>query len=236
MPDVCGDIERAIALVAESSAEAARQGARLVCFPEAYLQGYVTEREHVDAFALELGSAELSRLLRPLADVEPAIVVGLFEADAGGRYNSAIVLERGRVVGRYRKRHLIGRENELFVPGDEQPVFELDGLRFSINICYDMQFRECAAGPAAAGATLLVCPANNMLSRATAEQWKDRHNELRCEHARSAGLWLLSADVTGERGGRVAYGPTALIDPQGRVVEQLPLMRPGVLVVDIPTG
>ena len=34
-------------------------------------------------------------------------------------------------------------------------MFELDGLKFSISICYDMQFRSCAMEPAAAGAKLL---------------------------------------------------------------------------------
>ena len=40
--------------------------------------------------------------------------------------------------------------------------------------------------------------------------------------------------MTGLRGGRVSYGPTALIDPSCRVVEQLTLMEVGTLVVDVP--
>lgn len=59
--------------------------------------------------------------------------------------------------------------------------------------------------------------------------------EIRCERARETGLWLLSSDVTGERGERISYGPTALIDPDGVVTEQLPLLAPGVLLVDVPT-
>lgn len=107
-------------------------------------------------------------------------------------------------------------------------------VQFSINICYDMQFHRCATEAAGAGATLLVCPANNMLSRKTAEAWRHRHNEIRREHAKGSGLWLLSADVTGQRDDRVSYGPTALISPEGLVVEQLPLSRTGLLVVDVP--
>jgi hypothetical protein len=44
---------------------------------------------------------------------------------------------------------------------------------------------------------------------------------------------LLSADVTGETEGRVSFGPTALIDPAGAVVAQVPLMTTGMVVADV---
>jgi predicted amidohydrolase len=49
-----------------------------------------------------------------------------------------------------------------------------------------------------------------------------------------AGLWLISSDVTGERDGRIAWGPTAVLNPEGQVVAQLPLEEPGLLVFDFP--
>ena len=73
-----------------------------------------------------------------------------------------------------------------------------------------------------------------MMRRANAEPWRDRHNPIRGERCRETGLWLISADVTGERGERVAWGPTAVLNPQGEVVAQLPLEAPGLLVFDLP--
>ena len=148
-------------------------------------------------------------------------------------FNAAAILERGELVRCPRKTHITEGEQQVFEPGDAYPVFDLDGLKFGINICYDMQFPEAAAAVAAAGAALLVCPANNMLTRANAESWKYRHNELRCEHARKSALWLLSSDVTGSRGERISYGPTALIDPSGTVTDQVPLMETGTLFAEI---
>lgn len=236
MPDVCADVDRALSLVQLQAAKAGADGARVVCFPEAYLQGYVVEPGHVAQSAVDLSSIAFARILQQLVHLEPTIVLGLFEREGGRVFNSAVVLRHGRLLGRYRKRHLVGRENDIFTPGDESAVFELDDLTFGINICYDMQYAECATEAAGAGATLLICPANNMLRRQRAEEWKLRHNKLRSEHARASGLWLLSSDVTGTRGRRVSYGPTALIDPSGRVVEQLPLSQAGVLVVDVPAS
>jgi 5-aminopentanamidase len=72
-----------------------------------------------------------------------------------------------------------------------------------------------------------------MLRRENAEKWKPLHNAMGSERAREAGAWLLSSDVMGEREGRIAYGPTALIDPHGAVVEQVPLMTEGLLIADV---
>lgn len=48
------------------------------------------------------------------------------------------------------------------------------------------------------------------------------------------GMWLVSSDVTGERGeDRVGYGPTCVIDPRGEVVARVPLMETGMAVARI---
>ena len=143
------------------------------------------------------------------------------------------MIQQSQLLGRYRKTHLLGRE-QLFTPGTDSPVFAAGGVRFGINICYDTNFPAAAAKVAQAGATLLVCPANNMMKRAGAEHWRDRHNPARGDRCRETGLWLISADVTGERDGAVAWGPTAVLNPQGEVVAQLPLEQPGLLVFDLP--
>ncbi|MGO7594164.1 hypothetical protein AB9E13_34105, partial [Rhizobium leguminosarum] len=57
-------------------------------------------------------------------------------------------------------------------------------------------------------------------------------NAVRGERCRETGLWLISSDVTGERDGRVAWGPTAVLNPEGQVVAQLPLEEPGLQVSD----
>ena len=46
-------------------------------------------------------------------------------------------------------------------------------------------------------------------------------------------MWLVSADVTGERDDKISYGPTAVLNPAGQVVDQVPLLTEGMLVIDI---
>jgi predicted amidohydrolase len=227
------DIEGALTCVAEVAAHAEAEGASLLCFPEGFLQGYLTDETPARQNALDLASPVFEAVLNRLPKTGPMIVMGLIEVEDGRLFNTAIVLDRGAVVGRYRKAHLLGGE-QFFSPGNDNHIFEIDGLRFGINICYDTNFPEAARKVADLGASLIVCPANNMLRRKTAEALKDVHNSVRGERCRETGLWLVSADVTGERDGRISWGPTAVLNPAGEVVAQLPLEKTGLLVFDIP--
>jgi hypothetical protein len=48
-------------------------------------------------------------------------------------------------------------------------------------------------------------------------------------------MWLVSADVTGKRGGtRVALGPAAVMNPAADVVAQVPPMTDGMVVARVP--
>lgn len=229
------DIDAALACAADLAANAEAQGAELLCLPEGFLQGYLTEETAARRCALDLTSPGFEAVRSRLAKIRPMIVMGMIEIEDGRLFNTAVVLDRGTLAGRYRKAHLLGGE-QAFEAGRDSPVFEVAGLRFGINICYDTNFPETARKVADGGASLIVCPANNMMPRKAAETWKAAHNAVRGERCRETGLWLISSDVTGERDGRVAWGPTAVLNPAGEVVAQLPLDQTGLLVVDLPVG
>ena len=157
----------------------------------------------------------------------------MIEKEGGSFYNSALAIERGTVVARYRKTYLLRGEKSVFQPGEAFPVFDVLGVKIGINICYDLNFSESVQRASAAGVTLLACPCSNMMRRAVAEEWKPRHNEIRARRARDHGVWIVSADITGERDDYVSYGPTAVIDPSGSVVVQVPLSETGMVMAEI---
>ena len=232
-PEFREDLEAALAYALTVIAAAAAQGADLLVFPEGYLQGYLTDEPLARRHALNLAGPAFADILARLPKTGPTIVLGLTEEEGGALHNTAAVIGAGRLLGRYRKTHLLAGE-AFFGPGTDCPAFEAGGVRFGINICYDTNFPQAAQAVADTGATLLVCCANNMMRRSNAEPWRDRHNPIRGERCRETGLWLISADVTGQRGERVAWGPTAVLNSQGEVVAQLPLDRPGLLVFEMP--
>jgi predicted amidohydrolase len=227
------DIEAALSCVTDVSARAQAEDVSLLCFPEGFLQGYLTDEMSARRNALDLASPAFAAVLSRFPQAGPMIVMGLIEVEQGRLFNTAVVVDRRAVVGRYRKVHLLGGE-QIFDAGSDSDIFAVDGLRFGINICYDTNFPVAARKLADRGASLIVCPANNMCRRKTAEKLRHVHNSVRGERCRETGLWLVSADVTGERDGRISLGPTAVINPAGKVVAQLPLEKPGLLVFDIP--
>ncbi|MBT4098110.1 MAG: carbon-nitrogen hydrolase family protein [Gemmatimonadetes bacterium] len=237
MPEIRDDIQRALSLIAEYTQRADAQGARLVCFPECFLQGYFVssdqEREHACTIALDLSSHAFQQILLQLADLRPMLVFGLIEADADQLYNTAVVIQKGELVERYRKKHLLGGES-FFASDGRCPIIEIDGLRFGLNICYDTAHPDPAQAVASQGADLILCLANNMHVRETSDRIRQLHNDARGERCRETALWMLSSDVTGERDDRVSYGPTALLNPQGEVVAQVPLLQPGLIVEEVP--
>ena len=73
-----------------------------------------------------------------------------------------------------------------------------------------------------------------MMRHAAAWQWKDMHHAIRAQRVRETGMWLVSADVTGERDEyRVGWGPTSVINPRAEIVAHVPLMTTGMAVADI---
>ena len=166
-PEFREDVAGALAYLAQVMAQAQREGASLLCLPEGYLQGYLTEDEPARRHALDLGSARFGEILAALPEQAPTTVIGLIEVEDGVLYNTAVVIRGRSVVGRYRKRHLLPGER-CFRAGEETPTFEAGGLRFGINICFDTNFPEAALAVARQGASLLLCPANNMLRQPAA--------------------------------------------------------------------
>jgi predicted amidohydrolase len=233
LPHIEKDVGHTLSLLESYTSNAEHQGVSLICFPECFLQGYVVTAEHVNEMAVDIKSTAFKIMLQKLKKLKPTIVFGVIERDTGKVYNSAVAVKHGVVLARYRKMHLLNQEKLIFQTGSDHSVFDVQGVKVGINICSDLNYIQSVQRVAQTGASLLVCPCNNMLPRSVAERWKFRHNEIRSERAKEANIWLMSSDVMGETGDRISYGPTAVINPCGQIVEQVPLMREGVVVVEI---
>ncbi len=92
------------------------------------------------------------------------IVAGLAEKVGGDVYNSAVVIWRGKVLGTYRKMHLFFKEKIWFDPGNTSfQVFDVEGLRVGVMICFDWIFPEASRTLAAMGADVIAHPSNLIL-------------------------------------------------------------------------
>jgi 5-aminopentanamidase len=239
-PEIIGDPVAALTVMLQFTKEAEDKKADLLLFPECFLTGYILSEKYMAKYAYDFKSDQFAAILKQLVHVKPMLVFGVGEKKSEKYFNSAAVVNKGKIIGVYRKTHLIDPSEAFFTPGKNYPIFEIKGLKYGINICYDAQFSDSAKAVADKGAQLLLLPAQNMIRRENAEKWKYKHSEIGAQRVKETGLWYVRSDVTGIRppgqyGAEcIAYGPTQAMNPKAEIVAQIPLMTVGMITVDIP--
>jgi 5-aminopentanamidase len=212
-------------------------GIEILCCPEAILGGLADYATDPSTFAIDVDAGQLNDVLAPLASHKVTLILGFTETDRAGRlYNSAAVLHRGSVIGRYRKLHpAINRS--VYSAGAEMPVFTVSGLTFGIMICRDSNFPEPANVMASRGATALFVPTNNGLPLTKASPdvvvQARRADVARATEARVA---VIRADVTGQNHGFLSYGSSGIVDSYGVLLATGTQLSPDLVVADIGTA
>jgi predicted amidohydrolase len=78
-PEFRGNVEGALRHLEDVAGQAFAAGASLVCFPEGFLQGYLTDERPARECAMDLGSSTFKGLLGRLPESGPMMVFGLIE-------------------------------------------------------------------------------------------------------------------------------------------------------------
>ena len=158
------DSDANLSAVATHTEAAVANDAMLVVFPECTLTGYCFDTlEQAQAVALSVGDADVQRVAEIAKQHDTHIIVGMLEsAEDGAVYNSAVLVGPKGVLGVYRKTHLPHLGVDRFTtPGKlANQIFDIDGLKIGINICYDCSFPESARVLALAGADIVILPTN----------------------------------------------------------------------------
>jgi nitrilase len=166
---VCLDRTATLDTAVTAVGEAARAGARLVVFPEAFVPGYpawiwrlrpggdmaLTERLHarLRANAVDLGSDDLASLRQAAQQYEVTIVCRVHERDGefnrSTLYNTVIVIgPDGALLNRHRKLMPTGPERMVWGFGDATGLNAVDTPcgRVGALICWesDMPLARCA--------------------------------------------------------------------------------------------
>jgi NAD+ synthase (glutamine-hydrolysing) len=155
---VVGDLAGNAARILQYAEQAKQRGARLLLTPELSLCGYPPEDLLLRHGFYQACDTALSDLAQKVSGI--GVIVGHPYEREGKRYNAASLLRDGQVVATYFKHFLpnyaVFDEERYFERGLAPCVFELDGIRFGINICADVWEPDAALMASQAGAQVLL--------------------------------------------------------------------------------
>ncbi len=137
---VVGDLDGNARKMGEIYAKAVRSDVDLLVFPELAICGYPPEDLLHKKHFLTDCSLALDKLAADCP--EKTIIVGFAESYQEASYNSAAILQGGRISKIYRKVQLpnygVFDEPRYFQPGTEPVVINVGGLNVAVTICADI--------------------------------------------------------------------------------------------------
>jgi predicted amidohydrolase len=196
-------------------AGAAASGARIIVLSEMFSCGF---SNNIDAIAEPEGGVS-SQFLTAMAARYGAWVTGscpevLADGSGGGRpHNVHVLAGPDGTQHRYAKVHpfTFSGEDRYFAAGTQLATFEIEGLRVSPFVCYDLRFAD-EFWQLAAGTDLFIVPAN----------WPEvrRLHWQTLLHARAIEnqAYVIGCNRVGEGNGLAYSGDSRIIDPLGELL------------------
>lgn len=205
--------------------------ADLLCFGEAFLQGFDAlcwDYEADKAAALELSSETISRLRYWTIRYGISLITGYIEKDREKLYSSCIVLSEGEIVHNYRRISKGWKEYSKtdghYCEGNKTDPFCLHGKEMTLALCGDLwefpgRFRTDQ---------LLIWP---VYVNFTTEEWDQGVLDEYAAQAALAAKDVLMINPLDS--GPVNHGGSFHFH-DGHTAARIPFDREGILIVDIP--
>jgi N-carbamoylputrescine amidase len=213
-------------------AAAKKRGVDFICFPEMNVTGYSTKVGIKDSAQRVPGSVSQT-ILEMAREFNMTILAGLAENDAKNRvFACHLVVSPKAVIGTYRKTHIAPPERKVFSAGASIPFFEIRGVKFGIQLCYDTHFPELSTRMATDGAEIIFMP--HASPRGTpAEKFNSwmRHLPAR---AFDNSLYVVACNQTGDNQSGLQFpGLIVVLDPAGRIIRKDISGKENMVVADL---
>ncbi len=197
----------------ETVQELARTYSGIIVLPEIWSGGF-TYREMRQVAAQSPG---ILKELAAISNAHDTLIVGsLPEARDGRLTNTAAVIDRGRIVGRYHKQRLFGpmKEDRHFTAKRSRSTFATSRGILGVAVCFDIRFPELFAKIRKGRAWLIIVPAQWPASRG------DHWDALLRARAIEGQAFVAGCNRIGATAGTRFYGHSAIVDPWGKVLAQ----------------
>lgn len=233
-------------------AEAAKQGAQIVCLQELFRSRYFCQTQDAAIFDLAepIPGPSTERLSKVARAAGVVVIASLFERRAAGLYhNTAAILDAdGSIRGLYRKMHIpddpLYYEKYYFTPGDLGfRAYDTKFGRIGTLVCWDQWYPEGARLTALRGADVLFYPTaigwhpkeKEQYGAAQASAWQT----IQRAHAIANGVYVAAVNRVGHEGagadgsgGIEFWGGSFVADPFGVVIKEGSRSDEEILVVE----
>lgn len=223
---------------------AASKGARIILAPELFQGHYFCSEVKKDHFsrAKSLGeSLSVKRFMALSKELNVFLPVSYFEREGRCYFNSLAAIDRGKLLGNYRKSHIPEgpgyEEREYFSEGDTGfAVWDLGDIKVGTAICWDQWFPEAARIMRLMGADVLLYPtAIGTEPMAPSEDTSMRWKTVMLGHAIANSCPILAANRIGDEGLLSFYGHSFFSNERGEIQAELAPEKEGLVegIVDL---
>jgi NAD+ synthase len=214
-----GDLEGNAKAMLQMRAKA--RGADLLVCPELQLVGYPPEDLVLKPEFVRRVHECTDDLVAATIEPGPALLIGTITNIGGQNFNTMLLAEGGKVIGRTFKHELPNYgtfdEKRIFTPGPLPEPIAWRGIRLGVPVCEDMWLEPVCAHLAELGAELFIVPHGSPY-----ELDKNQTRE-RLARARttSAGLPLIFLNRVGGQDELAFDGSSFVMHPDGEIVVQM---------------
>jgi len=233
------DVRENLDTVLRHIGEAAREGARVIAFPEASMVAFESSRDELRAHAEQSAAAFIQAVAGAARQHRIDVFVGVYEASGEPRSSNVFVHANrdGQIAGRYEKVHLYdafsfqesakNRHAPLKPDHGEVYVADIDGIKFGVLNCYDLRFPEIARIAIDKGADVLVYGAGWIAGSLKELHWESL---LRARAIENTCFVLASCQPPPE-----SVGLSMILDANGLTLAGV-ARREGIAVASIDRG
>lgn len=179
----------------------------IILFPELFTTGF--DLDNTKGLSEEVPGGTTDDLCKVCGD---SIVGGSIVERDEGTYNTFFLLDRGGILGTYRKIHLFREEKNGFAPGEDTVVIDTRFGRIGLATCYDIRFPELFRELVKKGAEIILVTAEFPIPRD--EHWK----VLLTARAIENQVFVLAANRVGRDKRQEYFGRSMVIDPWGKIL------------------
>ena len=226
---VCADIETNARHIAALMRDAAEQEADIVHFSECALSGYAgVDFASFEGYHWGLLKEKTLEIIELAGELQIWVVLGSSHrlTEPHKPHNSLYLISReGKLVDRYDKRFCTGIDFDNYTPGDHFVHFDINGVRCSLLICFDLRFPELYRALYKDGVKCIFQSFYN-----ARQQGPSVHSDIMRQtmqaNAANNGFWI---SMTNSCGWFCPY-PSCFIQPDGRIIAQLEDHKEGLMV------